>query len=141
MHSADLGQTWEIFDTPIRKGGAMTGIFSVDFYDEKQGVVFGGDWENKDQNTLNKAHTKDGGQTWQLLSDGQGPGYRSCVQYVPGSGGLELIAVGIPGISYSADGGASWRLLSGDTYFTIRFAPSGRLAWLAGKHKIAKMWW
>ena len=41
FHSADRGRTWEVFETPVVQGGAMTGIFSVDFWDEKNGVVFG----------------------------------------------------------------------------------------------------
>src|SRR5690606_12649018 len=34
MHTADKGKTWEVFDTPIIQGKAMTGIYSIDFFDE-----------------------------------------------------------------------------------------------------------
>src|SRR5690606_23831091 len=57
FYSGDKGNTWEVFNTPIIEGGKMTGIYSVDFYDENTGVIFGGDWENKDNNTGNKAIT------------------------------------------------------------------------------------
>src|SRR5690554_1770807 len=33
MHTADKGETWEIYSTPIVSGKAMTGIYSIDFWD------------------------------------------------------------------------------------------------------------
>jgi photosystem II stability/assembly factor-like uncharacterized protein len=141
FHSPDRGETWEVFDTPIIQGGKMTGIFTASFYDEKRGVIFGGDWENQAQNTNNKAITHDGGKTWQLMADGQDPGYRSSVQFLPKTEGQGLIAVGIPGISYSADGGQEWVALSDRSFYTMRVCDSGKAAWLAGKEKMGKMTW
>ena len=141
FHSPDRGETWEVFDTPIIQGGAMTGIFTTHFYDEKRGIIFGGDWEKQDQNTQNKAITNDGGKTWNLIADGQHPGYRSSVQYVPQSDGQAIFATGIPGISYSADGGENWVALSDSSFYTMRICDTGRNAWLAGSNKIGKMTW
>ena len=141
FHSYNRGQTWEIYDTPIQQGGKMTGIFSVDFYDENMGIIWGGDWENQENNTANKAITYDGGKSWELLSDSVGPGYRSCVQFIPKSEGKEIMAVGIPGISYSANKGQSWVNVSDSSFYTVRINESGNSAWLAGKNKIAKMTW
>ncbi len=138
-HSMDRGSSWEVFETPITQGGTMTGIFSVDFYNESTGVVFGGDWDVKSNASANAAVTKDGGRTWQLISEGRGPGYRSCIQYVPGSDGEGLVAAGIPGVAYSPDHGEHWQLLSDEDYYTLRFVPDGSAAWLAGNGKIAKM--
>ncbi|MEJ2004667.1 MAG: hypothetical protein P8X57_06830 [Cyclobacteriaceae bacterium] len=117
----------------------MTGIFSIDFYDEDIGIIFGGDWESKSNSTANAAITFDGGKTWKLISDGQGPGYRSCVQFVPGGGGDKIIAAGIPGVVYSPDGGSHWQLLSDEDFYTLRFVPDGSAAWLAGNGKISRM--
>lgn len=141
IHSPDMGETWEAFDTPIVHGGKMTGIFTIDFYDTRTGIIFGGDWEEQSNNSSNKAITSNGGQSWELITDGQDPGYRSCVQYVPNSNGTGVIAVGIPGISYSGDGGGSWQHLGQEYFYTIRMTPSGTSAWLAGKGKIARMIW
>ena len=116
----------------------MTGIFSVDFYDTMNGVVFGGNWNEQSMNTSNKAITKDGGVTWQFITEGKNPGYRSCVQYIPGSEANGIIAAGIPGVSYTLDRGKSWQDLNYEYYYTVRFAPTGKVAWLAGKNKIAK---
>lgn len=139
FHSADKGKTWNVYNTPIVQGSQMTGIFSCDFYDEKNGIIFGGDWENKDKNSENKAITFDGGKTWQLVNDGKNPGYRSCVQYLPNSNGKGIFAVGIPGVDYSIDGGQNWTHLSDSSYYTIRFNEDGKSAWLAGNKKIGQL--
>jgi photosystem II stability/assembly factor-like uncharacterized protein len=137
-HSADRGISWEVFETPMKQGGTMTGMFTVDFYDEQRGITFGGDWENKPNATGNKAVTSDGGKTWTLLTDGSGPGYRSCVQYMPGKDGHEIIAVGIPGVIFSPDGGEHWQLVSDEDFYTVRLYDQN-LAWLAGNGKLGKL--
>ena len=104
----------------MKQGGTMTGMFTLDFYDEQTGITFGGDWENKPNAEGNKAVTSDGGKTWQLLTDGSGPGYRSCVQYMPEGRGREIMAVGIPGVVYSSDGGRHWQLISDEDIYTLR---------------------
>ncbi len=141
FHSANRGRTWRVYDTPIVEGGQMTGIFSSHFYDTEHGIIIGGDWNEKDRNTSNKAVTSDGGKTWNLIADGQGPSYRSSVRYIPGSHGQKLIAVGIPGISYSKDGGQTWKKISKESFYTIRFAKDGKSAWMAGANKVAKLVW
>lgn len=141
FRSTDAGTSWEVFDTPIISGGQMTGIFSLHFYDTMHGVIIGGDWSDKEMNVSNKAITSDGGETWQLIADGQSPGYRSSIRYRPNSNAKEIIAVGTPGISYSNDGGISWEKMSNDNFYTIRFSKSGNHAWLAGHEKIARMEW
>lgn len=141
FHSPDRGKSWEVFETPIVEGGAMTGIFTVDFWDEKTGIAFGGDWEDKERFFQNKAITKNGGKTWSLVSDGKFPGFRSCVRYVPGGKGKEVLAVGIPGIAYSADGGENWQPVSDENFYTVRFGPSMKSTWVAGNWKVAKINW
>ena len=137
FHTPDKGRTWSVYDTPIISGESMTGIFTSDFWDEKNGIVFGGNWNEKEKNTENKAKTSDGGKTWQLIADGQEPGYRSHVKYFPDGNGKEIIAVGIPGISFSKDGGDSWKALSKESFYTVDFSPVKNEMWLAGDQKIS----
>ncbi|PHN07345.1 WD40/YVTN/BNR-like repeat-containing protein [Flavilitoribacter nigricans] len=139
LHTPDRGQSWEVFDTPIREGGQMTGIYTVDFLDEQHGIIFGGDWNDKPNNSSNKAMTSDGGRTWQLIADGQEPGYRSCVRYAPGTDGQMILAAGIPGTSYSLNGGESWEKLNDQSFYTFRFGDSWRVVWLAGNGKVARL--
>ena len=138
FHSADRGKSWEVHNTPIVQGGSMTGIYTVDFFDENLGVIFGGDWERKDFNEGNKAITTDGGKTWDLISNGAGPGYRSCVKFVPGSEGTELVAVGSPGVSYSPDQGESWMELSDQGFYAISFV-NDTLAYASGYGRISRL--
>ncbi|MCV9926208.1 glycoside hydrolase [Flavobacterium sp. LS1R49] len=125
FYSSDKGKTWKISETPIVQGKTMTGIFTADFYDSKNGFIAGGDYELPEKNSNNKAITKDGGKTWDLIAQDSGFGYASCVQYIPKSNGKELVVVGTLGLHYSADGGNTWKQLSTDSsFFTIRFMNS-----------------
>ncbi len=136
--TTDLGETWEVFETPIIQGDGPQGIYSVDFADENNGIIIGGDYSKPEENQKNKAITKDGGKTWTIVADGQNPNYKSCVQYVPGTQGKEVFAVGRTGISYSNDGGTSWKEVSKDGYYTIQFVDRNT-AWLSGNKKIGKL--
>ena len=138
FHTSDKGRSWEVYETPILQGKAMTGIYSIDFFNEKRGVVFGGDWERKGFNEGNKAVTTDGGKTWKLIANGNDPGFRSSVKFVPGGEGEELLAVGSEGMDYSDDFGESWRSLSKEGFYAIEFL-NDSIAFAGGKHRIARI--
>lgn len=138
FRTPDRGRTWTVHETPIQQGGTMTGMFSVDFADGLRGWAMGGNWAEMSDNSANKVFTVDGGTTWERLTPGEGPGYRSCVRVVPGSGGRDVWAVGPTGVSRSGDGGRSWEDVdvagaAEGAYLTVRFTPSGDRAWLAGR--------
>jgi len=136
--TTDLGETWEVFDTPIIQGEGPQGIYSVDFANENNGIIIGGDYSKPEQNIANKAITKDGGKTWQLVADGQNPNYKSCVQYIPDTNGQEVLAVGKTGMSYSSDGGLTWTEVSTEGYYVLQFQDRYN-GWLAGNEKIARL--
>ena len=136
--STDKGETWEVYETPIIQGNGPQGIYSVDFADELHGIVIGGDYLNPKENNANKAITKDGGKTWTIVASGEHPGYKSCVQYVPNTQGKEVFAVGKSGVSYSNDGGLSWKEVSTESYYSIQFVNQST-AWLSGPGKIGKL--
>ena len=138
FYSSDKGKTWEVFNTPIIQGQESQGIYSVDFYDENNGIIFGGDYSKPDENIANKAITNDGGKTWKLVANGEDPGYRSCVQYVPNGNAKEIVAVGFKGINYSKDGGHTWKQLSDKSFYTIQFL-NDFTAYAAGKNGVAKL--
>jgi photosystem II stability/assembly factor-like uncharacterized protein len=66
FHSADRGQSWEVFDTPILHGEDSAGIFSIAFRDVLHGVIAGGDYKKPKKDGPNLAFTEDGGKTWRL---------------------------------------------------------------------------
>ncbi|MGB7785279.1 MAG: oxidoreductase [Salinimicrobium sp.] len=136
--SPDKGESWEVYETPIVQGKETQGAYSVDFYDAQQGIMVGGDYTAPEGNSANKAVTKDGGKTWQLISEGNGPGYKSSVRYVPGGAAKEIVAVGFTGISYSSDGGKNWKEISEEGFYTIRFL-NDSIAYAAGKNRLAKL--
>lgn len=138
-HSRDKGNTWEVFETPILQGREMTGIFSIDFYDENIGFAVGGDYENQEINSKNKIITADGGKTWQTIADDQDFGYASCVRFFPGSNGNALVVSSPSGIYYSNDRGSSWRkIYNAANIYTLKFLNNQTLI-AAGKNKILRM--
>ena len=136
FYSPNKGQNWEVYDTPLIQGTSTTGGYSIDFYDEKSGIIIGGDYTSPEGNTGNKAITKDGGKTWKLVSDGKDPGYKSSVRYIPNTDARGVVAVGFTGISYSNDGGENWENLSDESFYTIRFL-NDSTAYAGGKNRIA----
>jgi len=136
--SDDKGATWQIQKTPITSDEPTQGIYSMDFFDENIGFAIGGDYTQPESNKANKIKTVDGGKTWRLIADGQEPGYKSCVQFVPNSSGAALVATGFTGISYSYDGGENWQQLSDESFFTLHFL-NDSTAFAAGSNRIAKL--
>ncbi len=138
FYSKNFGKKWIVYDTPIVQGGKMTGIFSVDFYDENNGIIMGGNWEEKSNTIASKALTKDGGKTWKLIDNNSIPGYISCVKYIPETNGKEIVAVSTEGIFYSNTEGVNWKKLSDEGFYSINFINKNS-AWLSGHQKIARM--
>ncbi|MEZ4792986.1 MAG: oxidoreductase [Gelidibacter sp.] len=138
LFSPDKGKTWESFETPMINGESTTGIYSIAFYDEHNGFAIGGDYTKPENTTDNKMITSDGGKTWKVVANGMEPGYRSCVQYVPNSEAKSLVAIGFRGIDFSNDKGKSWKHLSDEPFFTIRFL-NDSVAYAAGKGRVSKL--
>ncbi len=136
--SSDKGLSWVVTETPILQGEPTTGIFSLDFYDKKNGYAIGGDYTKPKIDSLNKIRTFDGGKTWEIVANNQNPGYRSCVQYFPNSKGNQLLAVGFDGVNYSSDSGSTWNHLSDEGFYTVRIL-NDSIAYAAGKGNISKL--
>jgi len=136
--SENYGATWKVAETPLVQGGKMTGIFSVDFYDADNGVIMGGDWENKKNGKASKAISKDGGLTWNLVAENGLPGYISCVQFIPEEDAKKILAVSTEGVFYSEDKGASWKQISENGYYSLRLIDKNT-AWVSTHEEIAKI--
>jgi photosystem II stability/assembly factor-like uncharacterized protein len=132
FRTADRGQTWTVDETPIAAASPSSGVFSLAFRDQNDGVAVGGDYKNPAQANRVVALTADGGRTW-TLPKGRGPGgYRSGVAYVPGSAQPTLVAVGPTGSDLSTDGGQSWMPLGTLGFHTVGFAGPTDGGWGAG---------
>ena len=139
FYSADKGNSWSVYNTPIVQGETMTGIFTADFYDEKTGIIAGGNYDKPDLNFGNKAITTNGGKTWKLVSENAGFGYASCVKYFPNSKGKKIISIGSTGIYYSGDKGMSWIKLSDEKDLYMISFINENVAIGAGKNKMVKL--
>lgn len=136
LFSPDRGNSWETLESPIISGDQMTGIYSVDFYNNDIGVIIGGDWNDKSYSKNNKAITFNGGKSWKLLSKKKDPPYQSCIKFIPNSNGKSIISVGIPGVYYSENSGRSWIKVSDESFYAVEFINSNR-AILTGNKKIS----
>jgi len=126
FRSVNRGLNWLISDTPITKGTAGSGIFSIAMFDAKNGIIVGGNYEQPDETNNNMAFTNDGGASWTL---GKGlNGYRSGVTFVDKN---TLIAVGSSGSDLSADGGRNWKNLDRENYNAVQ-ARGKKAIWAVG---------
>ncbi|WP_248574836.1 oxidoreductase [Flavobacterium sp. H122] len=136
--SADKGETWIGYETPIVQGKAMTGVFTSDFYDENIGIIAGGNYEKLEQNLQNKAITFNGGKKWKLIAENAAFGYASCVQFLPDTNGKCILTAGATGVFYSRDSGKKWQqLLPDKDFIAFRFIDN-KTAVASGKNRIVK---
>jgi photosystem II stability/assembly factor-like uncharacterized protein len=114
FHSDDNGKSWTVVETPIMRGTAPQGIFSL----ARNGdiiVAVGGDYERPDRNERSAAYSIDHGKTWKLSRSFPG-GYRSAVV----KSQSEFIAVGPTGADVSRTG-VDWRPLESIPLNSVAF--------------------
>jgi photosystem II stability/assembly factor-like uncharacterized protein len=138
FRSTDGGDTWRDAATPITAGNASSGIFSIAFKDDRNGVIVGGDYKKENEAGNNVATSTDGGATWALAKGPQPSGFRSAVAFVAGTRGPMIVAVGPSGSDYSLDDGASWVSLGSMGFHAASFAGADA-GWAVGEGgRIAK---
>ena len=140
--SENRGKNWSVFDTPIIKGTAGSGIFSIAMFDKTRGVIVGGNYEKPNEAGNNLAFTNDGGKTW-TLSNGLN-GYRSGVSIKNNSVSNFIIAVGSNGSDLTANGGKTWENLDKENYNAVAKGISSSgfdfVFWAVGANgKVAKL--
>ena len=129
---------WNVYDTPFVNGKSSTGIYSIDFYDEKFGIAVGGDYTQQSDNVNNIATTSDGGKTWLIQASGKNGGYKTCVKIRPKSKGKDIIAVGDQNIEFSSDYGKTWKTISQEkNLYVCEWIDEDSLVF-AGKNRILK---
>jgi len=98
FHSADLGRTWTVSDTPVLSGKPAQGIFSIVRAGDTV-VVVGGDYGEPDRKEMTAAYSPDEGKTWRLAEE-LPAGFRSSVDTFDAG----FVAVGPNGAETSRDG-------------------------------------
>ena len=67
FRSGDRGKTWSVVETPMHPPNASSGIFSLAFWNAKEGIAVGGDYVHPESSDLpNVMFTRDGGRSWQV---------------------------------------------------------------------------
>lgn len=119
LRSDILGLEWELIDVPYHKEPNGSGVYSIAFKDNLNGVAVGGHWQNTTCDS-SKIYTQDGGLTWNLSNGIQE--YRSCVTYFKDD---IYISTGTTGTDITYDGGKNWELLDTLGYNSIAFQEDG----------------
>lgn len=127
---------------PLLQGKETTGANSIAVWDRyhKRGgsrlVVVGGDFNQRNSDSLNCAYSTDRGKTWKL-SKTPPHGYRSCVEYLDKK---ILLACGLTGVDYTSDNAHTWKQISNEGFHVCRIAKLGTAVFLAGGNgKIGKL--
>ncbi|MDQ3063562.1 MAG: glycosyl hydrolase [Acidobacteriota bacterium] len=126
FRSNNRGLSWFVADTPIVKGTAGSGIFSIAMFNKRHGAIVGGNYEKPDEINNNLALTNDDGATWSLEKGLNG--YRSGVAFINKN---TLLAVGSNGSDLSTDGGKSWKNLDKENYNAVQ-AKGVNSVWAVG---------
>ncbi len=126
FRSGNRGLSWLVSETPITKGTAGSGIFSIAMTDSKNGFIVGGNYEKPNEINNNLAFTGDAGMSWSLARGLNG--YRSGAAFVDRK---TLIAVGSSGSDISNDGGRTWKNLDKENYNAVQ-AKGKRAIWAVG---------
>ena len=131
LSSHDRGASWNVVETPVTHGTSSSGLASISFLNETQGVVAGGEIAKPDSVAHTMAFTSDGGATWSTPTHTTFPGALYGISYVPGLYHASLVVAGPNGLDYSTDNGETWNSLSTDNYWSVAFADNGK-GWATG---------
>lgn len=129
FYSDDFGKSWEVAETSMISGGTSTGIFSVSFKNDMEGVIAGGIFDKPEFIVNIAAFTSDGGKTWQA-AEKMPAAYRSCVQFVSSQKNKFCLAIGKTGCDISTDKGKNWQFVAENGFYTFRAIP-GKIAGFA----------
>ena len=146
LATTDGGDTWNAYDTPL-VSSPSAGAFTVDFRDERHGIVGGGDLDPSDPNNARTATSCDGGQTWNLTNAppvtgaifglsyvrqiGHGRGHDQDRRHDDGDRAI-VITANTGGAAWTPDEGNTWFMLPAVTgYWAVAFA-SPKAGWLVG---------
>jgi photosystem II stability/assembly factor-like uncharacterized protein len=128
------GKQFQKYATPLQQGQTMTGIFSIDFFDELHGVIAGGNYDKTDSTSCTLAYTDNGGFSWLSLPSSP-KFFGSCVQFISKN---KVLITGHNGtFFYDLLNHSSNELLNKNKealkFNTCRISASGKSIWMAGR--------
>ncbi len=129
FYSHDKGETWAKTITPMQSGESTQGIFSIDFKNDKEGLMVGGDYRGDSLTRINAAYTMDRGKSWFPVMASLSPdGYRSGVAFYNKD---LVLAVGRESCDYFRTGDEAFTPMEGK-YYAVSVSKQGKSAWASG---------
>ncbi|OEK03892.1 hypothetical protein BFP97_15305 [Roseivirga sp. 4D4] len=137
FYSFDKGETWAKTITPLQSGEPTQGIFSIDFKNEEEGLMVGGDYRGDSLTRINAAYTTDKGESWFPVMASQSPsGYRSGIAVFDDN---LILAVGRQSCDYYRVGDEAYTPMEGQ-YYAVSVSKTGKSAWASGpRGAVAKL--
>jgi len=137
FYSFDKGETWAKTITPLQSGEPTQGVFSIDFKNEEEGLMVGGDYRGDSLTRINAAYTTDKGESWFPIMASLSPkGYRSGIAVFDNS---LILAVGRQSCDYYRVGDDAYTPMEGQ-YYAVSVSKTGKSAWASGpRGSVAKL--
>lgn len=137
FYSFDKGETWAKTITPLQSGESTQGIFSIDFKNEEEGLMVGGDYRGDSLTRINAAYTTDKGESWFPVMASMSPkGYRSGIAVFDNN---LILAVGRQSCDYYRVGDDAYTPMEGQ-YYAVSVSKTGKSAWASGpRGAVAKL--
>ena len=132
--SEDGGENWRAFEAPIKSGNSSSGVFSVCFKDDLNGIAVGGDYKNDNNIIGNCAFSDDGGLSWQAIDKSQPNGFRSCVVWNDKYN--FYLTTGTSGSDYSLDDSKTWTLIDKNGYNSIGISKKDGSCFMVGDNGV-----
>lgn len=104
FYSKNSGKAWEVLETPFESGKSR-GIFGIFFWNDKRGIIVGGDYVDDKNTTLQYSTTENAGKLWQTQQDYYRKGLTESISKISDD---EIISVGTIGTAISIDKGKTW---------------------------------
>ena len=134
--SNNYGKSWQIETTPILQGSDSQGIFSIDYFNEKQAIAVGGDYAN---DTLIGSNVITLNKSWVVTDTSKNIKFKSCVKYLNEN---VILLTGTSGTAISYNAGESWAYLKNTKgYHTIAFDKLTNQGILAGSEGRVLAFW
>lgn len=136
--SMDFGENWtlESIKLPASLDSAeVGGLMGSAQYDDRHGVLVGGDWNRPDWNEATVwVYAREQWQVCEVC-----PGHVADVLYLPGYGGKVLVAGGQSGIWQSTDGGLSWEQITDLPVYTLTSSALGDMIVASSRGKMYRL--
>lgn len=130
IYSINEGKSWSAISTKLIQGAVMQGAFSMDMHDNLL-VVAGGDYDHKDSVCQNLVLFEVQKQFKNITLNSTLHKMISCIQFHPHNKNI-LLAACLPGIYLSQNLCNDWILINNQSYNTLRWSPTGKVAYAAG---------